>query len=596
MSQQSSPRRSLIPQPTRQRSTSLSKSTERLSSPKLGRRTDSRGRLTDSRNRLNASGNSNSVASLASRRQATRTPSKLSPIQGTPTKPERTSTQIGAKRDRSGGKESTPARQQKLAVSPSRHNAWNAKKQSQERVAVSGKAGGSKERVTSPSKIPLKTNRVGTNSLNPSRFITISNQPKGRKAVDKGGSKGVSDERVNGQDDGEGCETGWKESRASEKSSSVERLIPDLHLIDLLKQTSTATGTSSVVNTTATTAVQPLHIDANAILLDGKDSLEKKNVAEERSKSQQNSLSNDNKSSNSPNVDDSSKQIQSSQLVGSGEDHHRQTNSQISRSNKSNGNYNRMKSGMESRNDSPIPNDVVNNHSKSNGTGQSAKSKSAVTSNVDSATQRSNNKIQMNNAINDPNGKNSRPNDAKIEESVTFQPVSNSAKTNEVESSKDSTRNSSSTERGSTVVSVNSGSVKQEEARTISRSTNNSGTRVVANAGTVIVKSTSVSDRSSISSKANNNALVSNDAKKVNGGTGAKVGNEGSGTSLKSSGGVSVDSIESVRSTDTGVSVDTVRGVSSPREKTGMHVVKRPQEIETLSGNVVHLEQNGEPA
>lgn len=596
MSQQSSPRRSLIPQPTRQRSTSLSKSTERLSSPKLGRRTDSRGRLTDSRNRLNASGNSNSVASLASRRQATRTPSKLSPIQGTPTKPERTSTQIGAKRDRSGGKESTPARQQKLAVSPSRHNAWNAKKQSQERVAVSGKAGGSKERVTSPSKIPLKTNRVGTNSLNPSRFITISNQPKGRKAVDKGGSKGVSDERVNGQDGEEGCETGWKESRASEKSSSVERLIPDLHLIDLLKQTSTATGTSSVVNTTATTAVQPLHIDANAILLDGKDSLEKKNVAEERSKSQQNSLSNDNKSSNSPNVDDSSKQIQSSQLVGSGEDHHRQTNSQISRSNKSNGNYNRMKSGMESRNDSPIPNDVVNNHSKSNGTGQSAKSKSAVTSNVDSATQRSNNKIQMNNAINDPNGKNSRPNDAKIEESVTFQPVSNSAKTNEVESSKDSTRNSSSTERGSTVVSVNSGSVKQEEARTISRSTNNSGTRVVANAGTVIVKSTSVSDRSSISSKANNNALVSNDAKKVNSGTGAKVGNEGSGTSLKSSGGVSVDSIESVRSTDTGVSVDTVRGVSSPREKTGMHVVKRPQEIETLSGNVVHLEQNGEPA
>lgn len=598
MSQQSSPRRSLIPQPTRQRSTSLSKSTERLSSPKLGRRTDSRGRLTDSRNRLNASGNSNSVASLASRRQATRTPSKLSPIQGTPTKPERTSTQIGAKRDRSGGKESTPARQQKLAVSPSRHNAWNAKKQSQERVAVSGKAGGSKERVTSPSKIPLKTNRVGTNSLNPSRFITISNQPKGRKAVDKGGSKGVSDERVNGQDGEEGCETGWKESRASEKSSSVERLIPDLHLIDLLKQTSTATGTSSVVNTTATTAVQPLHIDANAILLDGKDSLEKKNVAEERSKSQQNSLSNDNKSSSSPNVDDSSKQIQSSQLVGSGEDHHRQTNSQISRSNKSNGNYNRMKSGMESRNDSPIPNDVVNNHSKSNGTGQSAKSKGngAVTNNVDSATQRSNNKIQMNNAINDPNGKNSRPNDAKIEESVTFQPVSNSAKTNEVESSKDSTRNCSSTERGSTVVSVNSGSVKQEEARTISRSTNNSGTRVVANAGTVIVKSTSVSDRSSISSKANNNALVNNDAKKVNSETGAKVGNEGSGTSLKSSGGVSVDSIESVRSTDTGVSVDTVRGVSSPREKTGMHVVKRPQEIETLSGNVVHLEQNGEPA
>lgn len=596
VSQQSSPRRSLIPQPTRQRSTSLSKSTERLSSPKFGRRTDSRGRLTDSRSRLNASGNSSSVASLASRRQAAKTPSKLSPIQGTPTKPERTPTQFGAKRDRSGGKESTPARQQKFAVSPSRHNAWNAKKQSQERVPVSGKAGGSKERVTSPSKIPLKTNRVGSNSLNPSRFISISNQPKGKKAVDKGGSKGVSasDERVNesGQDGGKRSETGWKEPRGSEKSSSVEQ-IPDLHLIDLLKQTSTATGTSSVVSTTATTAVQPLHIDANAILLD-KDGLEKKNLAEERSRSQQSSLSNDNKSSNSPNADDSaSKQTHNnSQLVGCGEDHHhRRTNSQISRSNKSNGNYNRTKGGTEGRNDSPIPNDAVNNHSKSNGTGQSARSKGngTVTGNADPATQRSNDKIQMNNAINDPNAKNSRPSDAKIVEgSVT---VSNSAKTNEVESSKDSTRNSSSAER---VASVTGGSVKQEEARTISRSSNNSGTRVAANA--VIVKTTPVSDRSSMSSKANNNALASNDAKKVNSAAGGKVGNEGSGTSLKSSGGMSVDSIESVRSTDTGVSVDTVRGVSSPREKTGMHVVKRPQEIETLSGNVVHLEQNGEPA
>jgi hypothetical protein len=41
--------------------------------------------------------------------------------------------------------------------------------------------------------------------------------------------------------------------------------------------------------------------------------------------------------------------------------------------------------------------------------------------------------------------------------------------------------------------------------------------------------------------------------------------------------------------------VNTVRGVSSPREKTGVHLVKR-QEIETLSGNIVHVEQNGEPA
>ncbi|XP_044590165.1 protein stum [Cotesia glomerata] len=74
--------------------------------------------------------------------------------------------------------------------------------------------------------------------------------------------------------------------------------------------------------------------------------------------------------------------------------------------------------------------------------------------------------------------------------------------------------------------------------------------------------------------------------------------NHGSETSLKSSNGLSTGSVESIRSTDTGVSLNTVRGVSSAREKRGTHVVKRSQEIETLSGNVMHVEsqRNGEPA
>lgn len=547
VSQQSSPRRSLIPQPTRQRSTSLSKSTEGLSSPRLGRRADSRSRLTDSRNRLNSGG-----GGVASRRQATRTAAKLSPIQGTPTKPERTP-QLAAKRS---AKESTnPARQQKFAASPLGRNAWNAKKQSQ----VSGKAGSKERGSTSPSKIPLKTNRVGSsNSLNPSRFITISDHPsRNKKAVDKGSKEvGASNERVNesGKEDGcDGCVAG-------EKASS-----PDLHLIDLLKQTSTATGTSSVVSTTATTAVQPLHIDANAILLD-KDGLEKKNLSK-----QNNTLSN---KSSSINDDPPAKQnSQNSQLVG--EDHRvveRQTNPpgiSIKSTHKSNGTSNRTKGGVEGRNDSPIPSDAVNDRSRSNGT--------VTKSATDTAPQRSNNKIQSSMIINDPNTKSCKPgqDNNKTEESVAIAGVSN-----EAESSKDSARNSSSTERGSAVVStVSSGSV--EEGRTIS--SNNSGTRGIA-------KSSSVSDRSSIS--ANNNVSASNEARKIV--KGGKVGGKEEGRS--SAGGVSVDSIESARSTDTGVSVDTVRGVSSPREKTGMHVVKRPQQIETLSGNVVHLEQNGEPA
>lgn len=546
------------------------------------------------------------MANLATRRQASKTVSKLSPIQGTPTKPEKTPQ--FKKRDRS--KESTrlsPAKQQKFAASPSR-NAWNAKKQTHEKVSVPGKTQG-KERVVSPSKIPLKTNRINSNVLNPARFINIPNPANGKnkKATDKGSkevriSNGQTNESTQGSKQ---SDPGSKGSQANEKNSSTEQLA-DLHLIDLLKQTSSATGTSSVVNTTATTAVQPLHIDANAVLMD-KEISERKSQSEktksqsEKTKSQQD-LSNS-KSSNSSNDENIGKQVQNSQ-VASNED-----NRQISKSNKSNGNHGRTKGGTESRNDSPVPTENVSGHSKSNSTSHSVKSINRVisaTNNTGSATQRSN-KIQ--NAVSDQNTKNFRPNDQKIDESVSFQPVStnvqsNSTKANEIESVNSSIRNSSGAETQRTAVSAASASVRQEDARTISRSTNNSGTKIVTNATTVTVKSTSVkgtSDQSTIASRANNVSnvvgAVSNDARNVNSaGMKARTDNHGSGTSVKSSARVSIDSIETVRSTDTGVSVDTVRGVSSPREKTGMHVVKRPQEIETLSGNVVYLEQNGEPA
>ncbi|XP_034935826.1 protein stum [Chelonus insularis] len=77
-----------------------------------------------------------------------------------------------------------------------------------------------------------------------------------------------------------------------------------------------------------------------------------------------------------------------------------------------------------------------------------------------------------------------------------------------------------------------------------------------------------------------------------------KLKNHGSENSIKSSNGLSTYSGESIRSTDTGVSLNTVRGVSSAREKRGTHVVKRSQEIETLSGNVMNLEnqRNGDSA
>ena len=554
---------------------------------------------------MNASGNSSSATNLAARRQvASRTPSKLSPIQGTPTKPERTSQ--CAKRDRS--KET--AKQQKVAASPSR-NTWTAKRQSQERATGVGKTQ-SKERVTSPSKIPLKTNRVSTNTLNPARFINISNnQANGRskKAGDKGSKEArasTNEQAIESSQGSKQTDSGTSKcSQASNKGSNAERSpAADLHLIDLLKQTSAATGTSSVVNTTATTAVQPLHIDANASVLPDAEVSERRGQLEKTTSQQD--LSNT-KSANAASVDAAAKQAQSFRVTSGNEDHRQAIQPPISKSGKSNGGRTKA-GGTESRNDSPVPTENVGSHSKSNSISQSMKSVSKASntaSNSGSATQRSNRIVQ--NAVNDQNAKNSRPNEQRIEETASVQPAStnvqsSSSKANEVEPASDAARSPSSTDAQRTAVSVASASVKQEDpARTIPRSTNSSET-TTKNAP-VPVKSTS-NQSATASSRASNNVsnvagAVNNDSRNANsaGKTAkARADNHGSGTSVKSSARVSVDSIESVRSTDTGVSVDTVKGVSSPREKTGMHVVKRPQEIETLSGNVMYLEQNGEPA
>ncbi|XP_076297890.1 mechanosensory transduction mediator stumble [Lasioglossum baleicum] len=580
VSQQSSPRRSLIPQPTGQRSTSLSKSTDCLSSPKGVRRTNSRTRLnfTDSRNRLNVSGNSNSTTSLATRRQTVKTPSKLSPIQGTPTKPDRTPQ--FARRDRSKEvAKSSPLKSRK--TSPSR-NAWNSKKLNHEK----GKPP-TKERLTSPSKIPLKANRVGTNSLNPARFINISNQPndKGKRTGDKGSKEVRNNNDRGNQNSQSGVQSkeGSKESEASNKNSSGSDRVRDYQLLELLKQSSGATGTSSVVNTTATTAVQPLHIDANAILMD-KDASEKRNPSDPLHS----------KSSNSSNDDSVVRPAQNN-----ASDDQRSTNVQISRSSKPGNSYGRSKGGAESRNESPVPAESIGGHSKSNSISQSVKNLSKVngtTSNNGSATQRSS---KNQSTVNEQTVKNTKLGDQRIDESISLQPAAaaNSLKLNEAEAMADVTKNSSSNEQGRQVTNTGVANAMgtQEEPRVPSRMANENATKIGGNANSVNV----VHDQSTASKGNDVSGMIGavNGAKNVNSaGVKARTGIHGSGISQNSSAGMSVESIDSVRTTDTGVSVNTVRGVSSPREKTGMHVVKRPQEIETLSGNVVHLEQNGEPA
>lgn len=584
VSQQSSPRRSLIPQPTRQRSTSLSKSNERLSSPKLGRRGDSRTRLntTDSRNRLNAYGSSNSTSNLAARRQVTRTPSKLSPIQGTPTKPEKTSHFTPRNRSKDAAR-SPPSKLQKSTISPSK-NARNSKRPSQENTS---RKATSKEHPTSPSKIPLKTNKVSSNSLNPARFITITNQPveKSKKGAEKGSKESrAGNQPTNGSSQsGKQSGTGSKESQSSGKNSSSADRASNLDLIDLLKQTSAATGTSSVVNTTATTAVQPLHIDANAAPLD-KDAAERRNPEKTR-----------NQADNSSNDDSQGKQATSSQATSD----ERSSNPSSSKSTKPSNNYNRAKGGgTDSRTDSPVPTETASSHSKSNSVGQPAKNFAKVNgTGTGSATVRSN---RNQNSTNEPTAKGSRSSEQKSVESGPVQtaPATNAMKASEAEATSDPVKNSSSKETLRSASRITSATAKQEDSRTMSKPAPDPETKTAANANAGSMAGNTVLGQPTTATKTNNvSAMVGavNGSKTVTSAGAMRPDDHGSGTSVKSSAGMSVDSIESVRSTDTGVSVDTVRGVSSPREKTGMHVVKRPQEIETLSGNVVHLEQNGEP-
>ncbi|KYN31727.1 Protein SPEC3 [Trachymyrmex septentrionalis] len=585
LSQQNSPRRSLIPQPTyRQRSTSLTKDNERSPSPKIGRRVDSKTRLnvSDSRNRLNASDSksrlndsktrlnksdsrshtnlteaktrfiSNSTSNLnnnstATRRQPTKGSTRLSPIQGTPTKPEKTP------RSNVRGKDTTkqsPTKTSRRATSPQKNVA--ARKDNQNRSP-------SKERLLSPSKIPLKTSKANSSSST-GRFISMSEQSTGK--TERFAKESKSDKQAGQSVQNGRSELGSKENEMNGNSSATA---DDVDLIDLLKQTSQAIGTSSerLVNTTTTTAVQPLHIDANTLLVERNDGSTTSQQKERSDGTFKSSVSPVSKSESpmpsTPNAASTSQK--SSPFV---ENQSVKTPTQATNP----GNVEK---------DSPVGTEgSTEGHSKS--VSQSMKSvkmnDESRSSNQSSANQRS--------GRNSQNVRGSRPSDGKAPEE------SKAASTTEIKSGSAGSKTPASRDVPANdkmpTVMENDLKVKAtgEEAKSVNNATamgNNTMTNNVA-------KSNNVNPTvGAVNAGVNSDAVVR-----------TRNENRGSDASLKSSTGVSTDSIESVRSTDTGVSVNTVRGVSSPREKTGVHMVKRPQEIETLSGNIVRIEQNGEPA
>jgi len=490
---------------------------------------------------------------------------RLSPIQGTPTKPEKTNTK-GAKDSLRTSPAKTPGMTpRKNNVAATRRDNRQDKPSSKERIASS----------SSPSKIPLKKNKPNDVSLalNSSRFISMPEQSmeKPRRAI-----------VVAKEEDGQPSRS-VQNGRLSEPNSNGidgdSGKVDQVHLMDLLKQTSQATSTSSehLVNTTTTTAVQPLHIDANTLLVE----------RNETTGNHQERDGTSSKSSISPASRDESSVV-STHNVGQKS---MQFENQMVKSNQSSNPGNDKK-------DSPVGTEGgVRGHSKNS---------NQVTRNVakmngdSSAHQRSYNQSSANQRAgrNDQNARGVRPSDARPPEG------------SEMTSMTSAEMNSSSI--GGKVAAGDREVPTSDKMPTMMKSEPKMARAAVEDEARTNAEATTMNSTTTMSNRTANNAATTTTTKSNNhanpaiGAVNASVNasgsaartrnaNRGSDASLKSSTGVSTDSIESVRSTDTGVSVNTVRGVSSPREKTGVHVVKR-QEIETLSGNIVHIEQNGEPA
>lgn len=350
-------------------------------------------------------------------------------------------------------------------------------------------------------------------------------------------------------------ESGSKENKINGNSSGNA---DEVDLIDLLKQTSQTIGTSSerLVNTTTTTAVQPLHIDANTLLVerDGSTTNQQKERPEGTLKASPASKGESPVPASTPNASTAQKSspFAENQPVRAGQ---------------------AISLGNDKRDFPVVAENSTGGPSKSGSVGQPVKTV-RINEEVGLVHQRSGNQPSANqrSGKNSQNMRGSKPGDGKEEPEAASAEVKSGSAGGKTTASRDVVAN----DKMPTVMENDSkvrGRAAEEATLNSAMATNNA-------------RSNSVSPAvGAVNAGVNSDAVVR-----------TRNENRGSDVSLKSSTGVSTDSIESVRSTDTGVSVNTVRGVSSPREKTGVHTVKRPQEIETLSGNIVRVEQNGEPA
>ncbi|XP_066586724.1 protein stum [Prorops nasuta] len=561
ISQQNSPRRSLIPQPTRRRSVSLGKTNDRSTSPASKRVDNSKNRLSLSTTNIEASGKPG-----LSRRSISKSTSRLSPIQGTPTKPPNQKAAPLRRGDHfRGNSRISPGKNLRAALPP--------KSLSNKRSVQNQNS--SRERLTSPSKIPLKafasakkSNSTSSLSNNNNRFISLKVPAVAKEGE---GEEAKRDEKKETRKSDEDVKDDGTKSGESEKSdNSVMENVADqksplqaseeLALLELLKKSSGATGTSSVVNTTTTTAVQPLKIDQTP-----KDSKSTSPVAKDEEKSSDSSATKE----EAPVV-----QVLK-QAAAPKEERTNNFQKAVSRLPKI--------SRLKSVNDSGSP-----------GTG------SPKTASPRTVGQSTKNQVRLNGSTEQKPNKDI-PDPSKSPNTKLVQAKDGISSSSSTSSLVDGTKMAESKETLEKSSSEKSESTRDVETPEVIMENIRKDLGVAGDKMAALESNLARADAMSMAAKGNSVRVDANGESLKLGtsenseGKGLNRGNRGSNPSLRSTG-VSSASLESAGSTDTGVSVDTVKGVSSPREKKGVHVVKRPQEIETLSGNVMHLEQNGEPA
>ena len=601
--------------------------------PKFGRRAPA------SRNNSNKDSNSNSNTEIiVSSRHSLKAPD-LSPIQGTPTKPsaESHSARLKGGNSLNAKGSSSPLKSRKLLAVPKNvvivpNGKQNSRERSPAKIKRFVEEQPKNSESDSPTKIPIRRGSI----INNNKHATIRGKPSKERGIHSKNNDRAKDydgKTTTSVNENRGLRRiGSRTEDRNEPSRFIDMSTPpappdssrkpredDLGLIDLLKQSSGATGTSSVVNTTTTTAVQPLQIEAAVIFLENDRSkiiettkaesstapvispdvspvakeamsslppktVKTSNIEQPRAsnkltehrdnpvvvpatlnngmKNPVRGITEEMENSSSKKKESTSGQNIRDKTIGSKE------SAVVLSTGSSKKNLPARNGGQEKSRSEILRVPSAKSGSRGGGNYNNNNSNNNHNNNKNSNNNNNNNNTNNDNALLNNSSK-SEPSDPVKQEAKSL--PENVDASQLVDSSHPVASGHKKSERKGSTGSTKNIVVPDPEPKKMTLTGNVAGANKPA--GKIEPASTIIEDKKFSTTTTHG----------------------GSEASLKSLNGLSTGSITSLKSTDTGVSVNTVKGVSSAMEKKGIHTMKRTEEIETLSANVMHLERNGEP-